>query len=384
MIDFGLTPHDFRGRYLEKQPLLRTAAAHGEPFAWRELDGVLHQIEPSAPIFQLFNGGPVPEEQFTEVFAELGAARRRLNKRRFFEQLRNGATLVINRFENYSVSALRLCADVGQFCESPTVGNAYLSIGGRGTFGKHWDTHDVFAIQLLGRKRWQVFEPTFPLPLAMHRSDGSGHACPAEPALDCVLEQGDVLYVPRGWWHHAIPFDEPSLHFSVGTYAATVHDYVMWACGRHLPTILAARRAMAATVGRGELESVLRALGEIVVADASRAEFERGIAGAGRVRSAFDTELFLSAGAGALQGRAIVRLNAAPPADPERSELSINGARLRLHPTGRAIVAALAAGSLRIEELCERLSHERPEAIRAAVLELAQHEILAIERPAVC
>jgi hypothetical protein len=79
-----------------------------------------------------------------------------------------------------------------------------------------------------------------------------------------------------------------------------------------------------------------------------------------------------------------VRLNAAPPADPERSELSVNGARLRLHPTGRAIVAALAAGSLRIEELCERLSHERPEAIRAAVLELAQHEILAIERPAVC
>ena len=380
MIDFGLTPHDFRGRHLETQPLLQKAAARGEPFAWRELDGVLHQIEPGAPIFQLFNGGPVPEEQYTDVFAELGAARRRLNKRRFFEQLRNGATLVINRFENYSVTALRLCADVGRFCEAPTVGNAYLSIGGRGTFGKHWDTHDVFAIQLLGRKRWQVFEPTFPLPLAMHRSEGSGHECPAEPALDCVLEQGDVLYVPRGWWHHAIPFDEPSLHFSVGTYGPTVHDYVMWTCARHLPTILAARRSMAAIVDRSELESVLRAFMEIATTDASRAEFERGIAGAERVRSAFDTELFLLSGADRLKGRVTVHLNAAPPGDPERSELLVNGARLRLHPTGRAIVAALAAGALPIEALCERLGHERPEAIRAAVLDLAQHEILAIER----
>jgi ribosomal protein L16 Arg81 hydroxylase len=382
MLDFGLTPHEFRERCLDKQPHLQKAAMRGQPFAWHELDGVLHQIEPVAPIFQLFNGALVAEEQYTDVVAALGAARRRLNKRRFFEQLRGGATLVVNGFENYSATALRLGAAVARFCGWQTVGNAYLSVGGSGTFGKHWDTHDVFAIQLIGRKRWQVFEPTFPLPLGIHRSENSGQLCPSTPAIDCVLEVGDLLYVPRGWWHCALPFNEPSLHLSVGAYGPTMHDYVTWACATHLPTILAARRSMTAAIDGRDLESVLQALRDVVVADATRAAFEQALAGAERVRSEFDTELFLSAGADGLKRGAIVRLNSARSADPKRAELLVNGAWLRLHPTSRSIVAALAASALRIEELYEQLAHERPDAIRGAVLDLAQHEIVTIERKA--
>ena len=243
MIAFGLTPAEFQQRHLEQQPLLAKRALR-EPFPWSELDTALHQIEPTAPVFQLFNAGPVGEERYTDLIVELGAPRRRLNQRRFYAELRGGATLVINGFENHSARGLRLCAELGRFTGWRTVGNAYLSVGGRGTFGQHWDTHDVFAIQLIGRKRWLVYPPTFPLPLGMHRSDGSGHACPATPVLDCVLEARDLLYVPRGWWHQAIPFDEPSLHLSVGTYGPTVHDYLTWACGAHLPAALAARRSL--------------------------------------------------------------------------------------------------------------------------------------------
>jgi hypothetical protein len=46
-----------------------------------------------------------------------------------------------------------------------------------------------------------------------------------------------------------------------------------------------------------------------------------------------------------------------------------------------AVVAVLAAASsLPIEVLCERLAHERPEAVQLAVLDLAQHEIVTIEQ----
>ena len=171
MIDFGLTAGEFRERYAEREPYFRRLALRGAPFEWAELDAALQRVEPTAPIVQLFNGGPLAEERYTDVVVELGAPRRRLAKRRFYGELKAGATLVVNGFEHYSPTALRLCAEVGRFRSAAAVGNAYLSIGGRGTFGRHWDTHDVFALQLLGRKRWQVFAPTFPLPLGVHRSE---------------------------------------------------------------------------------------------------------------------------------------------------------------------------------------------------------------------
>src|SRR5512145_3077642 len=162
MIDFGLTADQFHERYAEREPYVRRQALRGAPFPWAELDAALLRVEPTAPYIQLFNAGPIAEDRFTEVVPELGAPRRRLSKRRFYGELRAGATLVFNGFENYSPAALRLCAAVRRFCGAATAGNAYLSVGGRGTFGRHWDTHDVFALQLIGRKRWQVFPATFP------------------------------------------------------------------------------------------------------------------------------------------------------------------------------------------------------------------------------
>lgn len=380
MLHFGLTPIEFRESVLEKEPRLLRGALRGEPFSWSDLDAALHRVEPVAPVVQLHNGGIVPEDQYTDVGSELGAPRRRLNKRRFYAQLRSGATLVVNRFENYSLLALGLCNEVRQFSGRQTAGNAYLSLGGRGTFGQHWDTHDVFAIQLIGRKLWRVYPPTFPLPLDMHGSEGSGATCPTTAVLDCVLETGDVLYVPRGFWHHAIPTDGPSLHLSVGTYAPAVHDFVMWACARHLPAALSARRSLTSAVDRFGLEDALRALGDIVLSAAARAEFERELAGTERVRSSLDTELFLGTGSHALTPGAALRLNAVRELDAEQSEIRVNGTLLRLHPLPRSIIASLGGGALALESLYERLAPERPETIRAAVLDLLQHEIVAIER----
>ena len=380
MIEFVLAPHEFRESIREQEPRLLKGALRGKPFSWAELDAALHQIEPVPPVFQLFNGGIVRDDQYADIVGELGAPRRRLNKRRFFAQLRGGATLVVNGFENYSLRALALCNEVRRFSGWRTAGNAYLSYGGRGTFGEHWDTHDVFAIQLIGQKRWRVYPPTFPLPLDMHTSESSGQKCPTTPVLDCMLETGDVLYVPRGFWHHVTPTDGASLHLSVGMYAPAVHDFVMWACARRLPAALAARRSLTPPVERQALEDVLRALGDILLSPAARADFEREIASTERVRSALDTELFLATGPEGLAPSVVLRLSSARELDPARPEVRVNGALLQLHPLPRSIIAALGAGPLALASLYERLESERPETIRAAVLDLVQHEIVALER----
>jgi len=381
MIDFGLPAEEFRQRYAEREPHLQRLALRGTPFKWAELDAALQRVEPTAPIVQLFNGGPLAEERYADVVVELGAPRRRLAKRRFYAELKAGATLVVNGFEHYSPTALRLCAEIARFRGAPTVGNAYLSIGGRGTFGRHWDTHDVFALQLVGRKRWQVFAPTFPLPLGIHRSEAGGGDTPGTPVLDCVLETGDMLYVPRGWWHHVLPQDGPSLHLSVGTYAPTVHDYLSWACARHLPAALAARRSLDAASGE-DLDAAVEALRAAVLSPSARAEFEHEIAGRARSRTELHTELHLALGADGLEPGDVIGINTAHRLDATAGEIAVRGGRLRLHPLARSILAALGDGPLALEDLRIKLASGHEHEIRAAVLDLAEHDVLTIVRAA--
>jgi ribosomal protein L16 Arg81 hydroxylase len=156
--------------------------------------------------------------------------------------LASGATLVLNSLEFHCACARQLSEEVRRFAGFPTCSNAYVSFGGDGSFGPHWDTHDVVVLQQVGRKRWRVGPPTFSLPLPAHTSRASGQEPPQLSALDVLLEAGDVLYLPRGWWHEVTPLSEPSLHLSVGIYVPSVLDALGLLCQQLLPLELAARR----------------------------------------------------------------------------------------------------------------------------------------------
>jgi hypothetical protein len=43
-----------------------------------------------------------------------------------------------------------------------------------------------------------------------------------------VLQTGDLLYIPRGWWHLAIPLNEPTLHLTIGVSNPTGADFLSW------------------------------------------------------------------------------------------------------------------------------------------------------------
>ena len=198
MVDFGMTPQEFHDTLLEKTCHLRKLAHPAPSFTWSDVDALLHQIEPVEPFFRLFVDGPVPAETYTREVMESGLRRRRLIPDRFTRLMAGGATLVINRMEVFSVEARRLCAEVERFAGYQTTANGYITFGGPGTFGKHWDVHDVFAFQLIGRKQWKVYPPTFPYPLSNHTSAQLGQQFPLgtpTPALDCQLETGDLLYI---------------------------------------------------------------------------------------------------------------------------------------------------------------------------------------------
>jgi hypothetical protein len=68
-------------------------------------------------------------------------------------------------------------------------------------------------LQVSGRKHWTVYAPTHPYPL---EADAEPAPKPdGDPVWDGILEDGDAIYMPRGWWHVAVPLDVPSLHLTV-------------------------------------------------------------------------------------------------------------------------------------------------------------------------
>lgn len=380
MIDFGMSHGDFKARCFERQVHVFRDALSERPFTWRDVDELLHVVEPGAPRMRMFHHGIVAEQEYIDEAVELRRPRRKLNKLKFYDYMRNGATLVINWVEDYSVAAKRLCTEIARFARAPASGNAYMSFTGDGTFGKHWDTHDVIAIQLIGRKRWRVFPPTLPLPLTYQTNERTGHECPAEPAHEFTLEEGDMAYLPRGWWHHVIPRDEGSFHLSVGLYAPTVYDYVLWTLSKTMERRADMRRSFSPAEDREELAAAVSELSQVLIDPASVAAFEHDALAREPVNAEFNLGLFFDSSKRLPRGDAILSLNTCHRPALENGVMLVKGAQLGLDADAATIVAALRdCASLKFDELCASLPNISRDAIRLAVLNLARHDIVTIQ-----
>jgi 50S ribosomal protein L16 3-hydroxylase len=86
-----------------------------------------------------------------------------------------------------------------------------------GSVGAHVDQYDVFLLQGLGRRRWQI--DAKPSPPTSFRDDVELKLLREfDPSHDWVLEPGDMLYLPPGVPHHGVALD-PCLTFSIGMRA---------------------------------------------------------------------------------------------------------------------------------------------------------------------
>jgi hypothetical protein len=140
--------------------------------------------------------------------------------------LRAGATLVLDAVDELHAPLTELAADLEFVFREHIQINLYAGWRTSYGFDLHWDDHDVFILQVAGRKRWRVYGQTRPFPVA---SDITPAPKPtADPLWEDTLEDGDLLYIPRGFWHVAFPLDEPTLHLTVGIHKRNGLDLLRW------------------------------------------------------------------------------------------------------------------------------------------------------------
>jgi ribosomal protein L16 Arg81 hydroxylase len=219
---------DFLADYREQQPLV---VARGEPprfnglLAPGDVERLLCDTGIRVPAFRLVkDGAQVPLRTYTEdIRWRPGSFTGTAVVERAADAFARGATIVLQALHLHWPAAALYCRDLEQRLGCPVQANAYHTPASARGFAVHHDTHDVFVLQLAGRKRWRVYEPVLELPLKDQRwSPELGD--PGPPIEDFTLEAGDTLYLPRGWPHEATTSDDESLHLTVGMHPQTRLD----------------------------------------------------------------------------------------------------------------------------------------------------------------
>ena len=144
---------------------------------------------------------------------------------RIFDQFHAGATIVLQSLQRHWPPLTELSRQLELFFTHPVQVNAYLTPPASRGLGVHHDTHDVFVLQVHGRKLWQVWDAAVPFPLAHQKRLPPGAESPTEaPQVEAELAPGDCLYVPRGFRLAARTAETASLHLTVGMLTRNWND----------------------------------------------------------------------------------------------------------------------------------------------------------------
>ena len=201
----GLSPAQFMHKHWQKKPLLVRQAFPGAkpPATLKELAALAARDDVESRLVTAFDGdwklkhGPV---------ARLPA------------MSKPGWTLLVQGLDQ-QLPAARELLERFRFVPDARLDDLMLSVASDGGgVGPHFDSYDVFLIQLAGRRRWRigaqrdaVLRDDVPLKIIAN----------FKPEQEYLLEPGDMLYLPPGWAHDGVAVGPGCMTGSVGFRAAT-------------------------------------------------------------------------------------------------------------------------------------------------------------------
>lgn len=157
---------------------------------------------------------------------------------------RMGATIVFNQLQHSDRRMADFCRRLERVFSCHIQTNTYLTPPAEQGFRTHYDSHDVFILQIAGSKDWRLYGDPEDSPFRGERFQGMTRPA-GEPAMAFTLNPGDCAYIPRGYYHDAVNAgDGPSLHITVGLIVRTWADLMLEAVSQVCLADPAFRRAL--------------------------------------------------------------------------------------------------------------------------------------------
>lgn len=222
-----LTPEAFFRDHYGKRPVHIPASGRSRAaravLDWAEFGALLgiqsHWTEPNIRL--ILNSQPITPDFYMDEAVGMVGTVRRASAAKVELFLAMGASMVANAVHEISAPVRRFGATLSDTFAGKMGANAYCSFKDIQAFNSHYDLSEIFAVHCEGEKVWRLYEgraeePVTPPqgPDAQQRIDRAKGRVMAEVRM----RPGDLLYMPRGWYHDALASSEAALHV---TYAVT-------------------------------------------------------------------------------------------------------------------------------------------------------------------
>jgi ribosomal protein L16 Arg81 hydroxylase len=214
----------FYEEYWEKRPLIVTRdnpLYYGDLLSLSDVDEILATSSLRSTDVRIVRDG-----RDLSLATLLGNESYAAGLERLYAQYRDGSTIVLTALHDPWKPLSTLCRALADEIAARFQANAYLTPPNAKGLDVHYDTHDVFVLQVHGRKHWRLFgSPVrLPLPGQPFRRDDLD---PIEATDEFDLNTGDLLYIPRGLLHEAVSTEDSSLHVTVGVLSITWAEVIL-------------------------------------------------------------------------------------------------------------------------------------------------------------
>ena len=149
------------------------------------------------------------------------------------EHYMRGATIILPHLHESLFNLGEFCRSLEELFSCHVQTNIYLTpqVNADGSanqgFPPHFDSHDVFVMQISGAKAWRFYGVPIDIPYRGETFELGRHE-PGQVTRSFTLEPGDCVYIPRGLMHDAENVGaEPSLHITVGLITKTWADLLL-------------------------------------------------------------------------------------------------------------------------------------------------------------
>jgi ribosomal protein L16 Arg81 hydroxylase len=240
----------FFKEYWEKQPLV---IKRNQPnyfsslLSLDEVDRVITTLDLRYPNVTLKNADrEITADDYTLRGDSLDVAK-------VYQLFGEGSTITLAYLDTVIPTLASLCRNLESEFSFPFQTNAYLTPARAKGAKHHYDTHDVFVLQVVNSKQWTTYGTPLELPLTRQDFDSAIHERGA-PTLGFELDAGDIAYIPRGVVHDARSGEDVSLHITVGVLSYTWADLLLEAAADLSLNDLAFRKALPPGFARQEFD----------------------------------------------------------------------------------------------------------------------------------
>jgi ribosomal protein L16 Arg81 hydroxylase len=186
-----------------------------------------------------------------------------LNLNQLYTAYADGYTIVINEIQRFWDPIKMLVENIRQHISHNAVANLYLTPENEKALSPHYDSHDVFALQISGEKHWILYDDAYFKTPLLHSFQPIFQREHLTGAREITMRAGDILYMPRGVPHEAYTTDKSSMHITVGVHSTQWIDFITKSLLNLSQKHIELRKALPIGFLNSESESLLSADAEL-------------------------------------------------------------------------------------------------------------------------